>query len=363
MSNSSFNFRSIAPKPSKPQEFFAQNPNILAVATSPLAPTFSLDSTLPLDPTLLDPTLLNPTLPLVPTFPLVPNFPTSTSTSRPPLLETQKTTTQLVEPTSAIIKPNILKKKGEKPKKKNTSQSTSVEDDTGWGDDNTKLLLKFLEENFASYKKNKSNFAKKVSAQLFSGKPWEQIKNKLSRLVTKYNNIKEKENQTGQEAQAKWKWFERMDILFGTRENHNPGFLVDGFSKETELFNNFEEKEKEKEIKEESPNKSNSSIKKWKLPPQDSLAEAILSMSNTKQVVWEKRLTFESEQLEKRQKVEKETREAEISVKREELAIERLRNDTLQKKMEFDIEQSRMKFQLRMKELDIKMMQFKPSSE
>ncbi len=246
-------------------------------------------------------------------------------------------------------------------KKKNTSQSTSVEDETGWGDDNTKSLLKFLEENFASYKKNKSNFAKKVSTQLFPEKPWEQIKNKLSRLVTKYNNIKEKENQTGQEAQVKWKWFERIDLLFGTRENHNPGFLVDGFSKETELFNDFEEKEKE--IKEESPKKSNSCVKKRKLPPQDSLAEAILSMSNTRQVVWEKRLTFESEQLEKKQKVEKETREAEISVKREELAIERLRNDTLQKKMEFDIEQSRMEFQLRMKELDVKMMQFKPSSE
>src|SRR6266540_1858445 len=113
MSNSSFNFRSIAPKPPKPQEFFAQNqqnPNILAVATSPLASTLSLDSTFPLDPTLF----------------LDPTFPAPTSTSRPPLLETQKTTTQLVEPTSATIK---LKKKGGNPsKKKNTSKSTSVED-------------------------------------------------------------------------------------------------------------------------------------------------------------------------------------------------------------------------------------------
>jgi len=44
-------------------------------------------------------------------------------------------------------------------------------------------------------------------------------------------------------------------------------------------------------------------------------------MSNTRQVVWEKWLTFESKQLKKKQKVEKETREAEISIKREELAI------------------------------------------
>jgi len=37
--------------------------------------------------------------------------------------------------------------------------------------DNTELLLNFLEENFISYKKNKSNFAKKVFVQLFSDKP------------------------------------------------------------------------------------------------------------------------------------------------------------------------------------------------
>ena len=171
------------------------------------------------------------------------------------------------------------------------------------GNDNIKLLLNFFKENFISYKKNKLNFAKKVSAQLFSDKLWKQIKNKLSCLVTKYNNIKEKENQTGQEAQVKWKWFERIDLLFGTRENHNPGFLVDGFSKETELFNDFEEKEKE--IKEESPKKSNSCVKKRKLPPQDSLAEAILSMSNTRQVVWENGLLSKVNNLKKNKRLKK----------------------------------------------------------
>jgi len=127
-------------------------------------------------------------------------------------------------------------------------------------------------------KKNKSNFAKAVSTQLFPEKAWEQIKNKLARLVTKYNEIKEKDNQTGQGAQAKWKWFERIDTLFGTHENHNPGFLVDGFSKDVEFF---EEKEnEEKEIKEESPKKCIQNTKKRKLPSQDPLVDAILSMNN-----------------------------------------------------------------------------------
>ena len=114
-------------------------------------------------------------------------------------------------------------------KKKNdrkTEKTGSAEDETGWDDESTGLLLSFLEENFAIYKKNKSNFAKLTAAKVFPGKSWEQIKNKLSRLVTKYNEIKEKENQTGREAQAKWKWFERLDALLGTCENYNPGFLV-----------------------------------------------------------------------------------------------------------------------------------------
>ncbi len=66
-------------------------------------------------------------------------------------------------------------------------------------------MLNFFKENFISYKKNKLNFAKKVSAQLFSDKLWKQIKNKLSCLVTKYNKIKKKENKIEEVAQIKWK--------------------------------------------------------------------------------------------------------------------------------------------------------------
>ncbi|CAB5093501.1 hypothetical protein RhiirA5_414919 [Rhizophagus irregularis] len=37
------------------------------------------------------------------------------------------------------------------------------------------------------------------------------------------------ENKTGRETQVKWKWFHKLDALFGTRKNHNSGFLVDRF--------------------------------------------------------------------------------------------------------------------------------------
>ncbi|RIA90916.1 hypothetical protein C1645_822755, partial [Glomus cerebriforme] len=67
-------------------------------------------------------------------------------------------------------------------KKNNSQKVDSHEEETGWDDVNTGLLLSFLEDNFDIYRKNKSNFAKTAAAKIFPGKAWEQIKNKLARL-------------------------------------------------------------------------------------------------------------------------------------------------------------------------------------
>jgi hypothetical protein len=272
--------------------------------------------------------------------------------------EIQEVTAPTTDTLTAVTTTKISKKNNSRKAEK----VGSVEEETGWDDTNTGLLLSFLEDNFDIYKKNKSNFAKTAATKVFPGKSWEQIKNKLSRLVTKYNEIKEKESQTGREAQAKWKWFERLDALLGTRENHNPTCLVDGFSDNVQLFD--DSKESEAEISEvSSQQKDNQATKKRKSLSQDPLAEAMISMSNTRQMIWEKRLTLENEQFEKKQATEKEIREVEVGFKREELEVERIKAQTLQKKMEFDIEQSRMEYQLRMKELELRMLQYKPSSE
>jgi len=239
-------------------------------------------------------------------------------------------------------------------KKKNDRKQERAEEETGWDDKSTGLLLSFLEENIEIYKKNKSNFAKKAAEKVFPGKLWEQIKNKLARLVARYNEIKEKENQTGGEAQAaKWKWFERLDALLGTRENHNPTFLVDGISDDTQFFDC--EKNKEEGLEE-------TNVKKRKSLSHDPLAEAMISISNTRQIILEKRLSFESEQFDKKQAIEREIRESETAFKREELEVERIKAETLRKKMEFDMEQSRMEHQLRMKEMELRMLQYKSSS-
>jgi hypothetical protein len=55
----------------------------------------------------------------------------------------------------------------------------------------------------------------------------------------------------------------------------------------------------------------------------------MISMSNTRQMIWEKQLAFENEQFEKRQVVEKKIRKAETAFKRKELEVERIKAETL----------------------------------
>ncbi|CAG8729778.1 1979_t:CDS:1 [Rhizophagus irregularis] len=212
---------------------------------------------------------------------------------------------EVTVPTTDVSTP-VITKVSKKNNNQKTERASSVEEETGWDDTNTGLLISFLEDNFDIYKKNKSNFAKTAATKIFSGKSWEQIKNKLSHLVTKYNEIKEKENKTGRETQVKWKWFDRLDALFGTRENHNSGFLVDGFSDDVQLFDSFKEKETETNEEVLAEKKDNQITKKQKSLSQDPLAEAIISMSNARQIIWEKRLASENDQFEKKQVVEKE---------------------------------------------------------
>jgi hypothetical protein len=56
-------------------------------------------------------------------------------------------------------------------KKKTGRKPGLAEEETGWNDESTGLLLlSFLEDNFAAYKKNKSNFAKAAANKVFPGK-------------------------------------------------------------------------------------------------------------------------------------------------------------------------------------------------
>ncbi len=113
-----------------------------------------------------------------------------------PQLEIQEITIPTTNTSIIITTTKVIKKN-------NRYRVDSYEKETGQDDANTGLLLSFLKDNFDIYRKNKSNFTKTAVAKIFSEKAWEQIKNKLACLINKYNEIKEKENKTGRDIQAK----------------------------------------------------------------------------------------------------------------------------------------------------------------
>ncbi|CAG8753671.1 4087_t:CDS:2, partial [Rhizophagus irregularis] len=71
--------------------------------------------------------------------------------------------------------------------------------------------------------------------------------------------------------------------------------LLDGFSDDVQLFDSFKEKETETNEEVLAEKKDNQITKKRKSLSQDPLAEAIISMSNARQIIWEKRLASEND--------------------------------------------------------------------
>jgi hypothetical protein len=85
------------------------------------------------------------------------------------LSKIQKATAPTTDTSTTVVTTKVSKKhNGQK-----AERASSVEEETGWDDTNTGLLLSFLEENFDIYKKNKSIFAKTAATKIFPGKSWE----------------------------------------------------------------------------------------------------------------------------------------------------------------------------------------------
>ncbi|GBB98127.1 hypothetical protein RclHR1_31420002 [Rhizophagus clarus] len=60
----------------------------------------------------------------------------------------------------------------------------------------------------------------------------EKSGSKLTRLIKMYESIKKHNNQTGNERKD-WCWYDKMDMIFGVRENITPSFLA---NKETDTL-------------------------------------------------------------------------------------------------------------------------------
>ena len=91
-----------------------------------------------------------------------------------------------------------------------------------WSHSDINKLLDILAVNWELYKTNKTQFYASAAIKLGRNKTGKQVKGKLFSLKTKY--INEKKEVTGKA--SKWPYLNKMECLFGGRENVNPDYLI-----------------------------------------------------------------------------------------------------------------------------------------
>ncbi|CAG8496067.1 4425_t:CDS:2 [Dentiscutata heterogama] len=178
---------------------------------------------------------------------------------------------------------------------------------TLWSHPDINKLLGILAVNWELYKSNKTKFCATAAIKLGKNKTGTQVKTKLQNLKTKYSN--ERKEVTGK-ATSKWPYLEKMDRLFGSRENINPDYLIWSLSSD----------EKDKAI----------GMKEERAKEKTSAAFA--------------RIDFEREKFNKEFKEKVTERQNRIDLEREKLKME---NERLTKQMEMD-------HKLQMAELEFK---------
>ncbi len=94
------------------------------------------------------------------------------------------------------IEKKVEKQKGQRKRKasEKVSKNQSIE---RWNDDKTEQLLIYLKENYKQYQHSKkSEFYDIVSSKIITSKSAKNIKERLHRLLDKYNQVKQLNNQT-----------------------------------------------------------------------------------------------------------------------------------------------------------------------
>jgi hypothetical protein len=153
------------------------------------------------------------------------------------------------------------------------------------------------------------------------------FKGKLARLIKRYETIKNHNNQSGVERKD-WYWFDKLDLIFGTRENITPSFIANKSTNDT-IDNTEKEDEGKKGNYKKQKVKNNVEV----------MATAIAEMNQTREKIWDRKMSIEVEKI----KLEKER----IEVEKERWAYEREKEEREREKMKMD-------FELKMKELELK---------
>ena len=119
-----------------------------------------------------------------------------------------------------VTNKNQNAEKGER-KRKAATEKVINENQIGkrWSDEDTGLLLNYIEENYDQYQQGKkSEFYNTIFSKVLKSKSPESIKGRLRKLLDKYEKVKQLNNKTGSE-RTKWKWLEKMERIFEYREN------------------------------------------------------------------------------------------------------------------------------------------------
>ncbi|CAG8812994.1 29955_t:CDS:2, partial [Gigaspora margarita] len=103
------------------------------------------------------------------------------------------------------------------------NSNKSIPSSKFWIDSETKALLSFLGDNFDLYRKNKQKFYAAAAINIDNNRTSAQIDSKIQSFRTRYE--KEIKEETGK-ARSKWPYLDKMNELFGNRENVKPDYLI-----------------------------------------------------------------------------------------------------------------------------------------
>jgi hypothetical protein len=206
------------------------------------------------------------------------------------------------------------------------SAGESESEVTKWKDVEIESLLNHIQENYSAWSSgNKTKFYEAMANNVLSQYTGEQIKNKIGGLLRRYDGVKQKNNQTGA-ARTDWVLYDRMDEIFGHRETTAPSFLSDSTIVDIDSMNMKQEKTETKNKKQKTT--------------LNSLGDAILAMSLSREKMWEK-------------KYELQEKELEIKKEKQKLEVEKVKAQTEVEKLKLQLEHERQLKEMEYKHMNV----------
>src|SRR6266542_978955 len=170
-----------------------------------------------------------------------------------------------------------------------------------WNNAEIKTMLDYVSGNYKKWCNNKNKlYEELVKEKLLTDRDISQIKNKMSKLRTKYFEEKRECSKTGA-SPSTWEWYNKFDELYSHKENANPSYLSNSttINKEIEKTN----------------------TKKHKSNAVDTLYNAIISMNESKEKFFVKKLDLQNKEIDSKMELEKYKIGQKLELKKLELEV------------------------------------------